>query len=517
MIPYRLALELTYQLDRSAERERLAKILSSIPVFLVFQESGGHEIILEFWKRLGQEGFQPESFYLASIADISPASAALLGDALKHTAFFFGSRGAWQRQESLLKQLLALAVERKDRERILVAHTDLGLLYTQRSNYAEALEHLKVAVALATELNDTKLLARSIGRIGLVQSHRSHFQEALGCFSQQLELSEQLNDLNGIANAHGSMANVFADQERYEDAIKSYEMGVAFCRRIGDTRGAAVNIGNVGLVYWAQAEHGKAMECYKQQLSMCEPLGDLRGMALALGNMGVLYSELGANKDAIDCFERTVGISTALNDKRMLSNAIGNIGIEYERQGDRERALPYLLKALSEARAVEYIQSLAIWYRGIARIIRDAVQSEVPGYISDLLTERSYENSVVGALQFAWDYAAESRKIGEDTANTHAIVTARVLLATLDWRLGRPDVAVATLEELLSGAGDAEEFAEYHYWLWKIKADEYHRTEALRHYLDCYRANKRVAFSQRIAELQGEPVPMSADDLEATH
>jgi hypothetical protein len=119
-------------------------------------------------------------------------------------------------------------------------------------------------------------------------------------------------------------------------------------------------------------------------------------------------------------------------------------------------------------------------------------------------------------LKEARENAEECVQLSQEISWSDTLFSGNVLLARIDAAEGNTALATQKLEAMLAEATGEEQIADLHYWLWKIAGagDGTHHAEALERYTSLYSRIPKFEFRKRIAELRGERVPKSAEEME---
>ncbi len=491
MIPLRLAQELTYQLDESGERERLAHTLSEIPIFLTLWKDSQFAV-LAYWRQLSVHGHLPEDFYSITLDRLRTLKhPRLLIDALSNIQGLLQSRGAHEHSMALLEELLSLSQKLGDRNTEMHSLRVIGLIYHRRGDYNHAMEYYSKSLELAESLGDKLLKSYAIGSIGAVNSAQGRYSEALSCYQMQFALAEELHDKLQMLQATGNTGNVHREQGRYADALACYNRTLELARAIGDERQISLVIGIIGSVHVRQGHYAEALACYKHTIEMAQSIGDEREMSIATGNLGTLFHLQGRYSEALACYEQNIAVADAILDKRMKIFGTGHIGLLKLDEGAYDEAIPILHSALDQCQLIGDRRSVTYFLCGLSRAV----------YLSH------------GDLAQARKYAEECIRLSEEMSIAENVFEGSVLLCCIDAAEGKAALAVENLERMRSEADDEEQIAELQYWLWKINPSDSNHRDALFHYTNLVERMPKFEYRKRIAELKGERIPRSADNL----
>ncbi len=543
MIPLRLARELTYQLDKAGEHERLARALANVPVFLVLNKGEGQSDYLILWQKLSAKAVESEPYFRTSLAGLRSSGSSLLPDALSAAGGFFVTRCADETATEFCTELLVWAEARNDETRAMKMHRGIGIVLDRTRDYDAAMTHFAESLRLAESLGDKSGIALAIGSMGLAHEEQHRYAEAMECYERQLTMAQALGDKSQIADATINMGSVHSYQGRNVEAMECFERGLAIAESIGhkkwmsnalicmgnlhfeqgrhveamvcfertlamdealgDKRGVAGAINCMGFVHLSQGRYAEAMECFERSLAMDKTLGDKRGMANIITCMGIVHHSQGRYTEAKECFGRSLAMGEAIGDKHGMAAAVGNMGDVHLNQGRYAEALQKYREALDGHRAIGVLNGMTYWHDGIARTLLETADSLSPD-------ER------IVSLREARENAQECVRISEEIGNPDMLFLGRITLARLDAAEGNAALATEKLETMLAEATDEEHIADLHYWLWKINSGMGTRSPEpiLKMYEALYARIPKFEFLKRIAELKGERVPMSADDLE---
>jgi predicted O-linked N-acetylglucosamine transferase (SPINDLY family) len=252
--------------------------------------------------------------------------------------------GRLQAAEEIYRQILA--VESNHAEAIQF----LGVIASQRGNYAIAVEYLGRAVALKS--------SSAAFHLNLGEAYRAwhRIPEAVACYRRALELKPD------FAEAHHNLGNALMDQGKPDDAVACYRRALELKPDLAEAHN---NLGNAlkdlkkldGAVAcyrralelkpdFAEAHHnlgsvltdlGKAGEALAYSRRALELKPDF---AEARNILGIALSELGRPDDAVACYRR------ALELKPDFAEAQNNLGNALVDQGNADEALACYRRAL---------------------------------------------------------------------------------------------------------------------------------------------------------------------------
>jgi tetratricopeptide (TPR) repeat protein/serine phosphatase RsbU (regulator of sigma subunit) len=236
----------------------------------------------------------------------------------------------------------------------------LGLNYLMRnSNDPKVLEYFIKALKINEEIKNRYWIAINLGNIGLFYSNHSDYHKALEYYHKALKIVEELGNKNGIALHLGNIGIIYQNQSNYTKALEYYHNALKIDEELGNKNGVARHLGNIGVIYQNQIDYPKALEYLLKALEINQDLGNKSEIAINLGNIGELYYSLsqdtvlskineGTNlvslnkainlNRAIDYTLESINIFEEIGELHTRSNNYKNLAVAYTDKGDYKEA-----------------------------------------------------------------------------------------------------------------------------------------------------------------------------------
>ncbi len=567
MISLRIAQELTHQLGLAHEDARLIRSLAKIEVFLPLYRSDDCSDVMIQLRDLHKRGFEIESYFRESMQRLldSGGRQRLMLEAFQQVTLMLESRGAWSDSRDLTTSYLEWAEASGNRSYVMNAHLRLGIAFWRLGENELARAHYDISLGIARELDDLLGISSAESNIGLLLFYAGDYPGAMDRFMGQLRIREELRDTTGLARTHSRIGNIHYSLGEYEKAKESYEMSLTLAKSLADRSETAFACGNIaiallqlnrldeaqlllnqqyeisealgaresmskavfnsGALHMRRGELEAARASFEQGLAFSREVGDKKSEGLALGNIGEILFEEGKYQNSIDIYYEKLVLSEALSDKRGVAVALGGIGRTYAWLGEYELALEHLTSALASHRAIGNLHHSAHWLNEIAQaLLSVAALPELPVWLGNYVPELEEDMAVWRTLVLneARENAVEALAISEQLAKQDTLFQSRILLARIDAAEHKVRNAREALEKLLLETKVATERADIHFWIWRIikhhelsaETAKAHSAEALARYIALITVTPKFEYRKRIAELRGEPIPMSADDIQ---
>ncbi|HRY97453.1 MAG TPA: sensor histidine kinase [Bacteroidales bacterium] len=286
------------------------------------------------------------------------------------TALFYG------------REALNLATRLNFRKGEAQALNDLGIIYIDRNEFAQALEQFNRAMQIRQQLGDSAGVAALYNKQGIVHQKQGRLDAALdrqlralriyeqrgeerwisytlnniaiihfnlGNLSKSLEYHRKALDIRiklqdgyGIGASYGNMANVFLESGDTVRAKKHIRLALGYLREAGSSEALGVQLNNIGAILAAEGQVDSAEVYLLQALQIREGLGDLKAIASTLGSLGEVYYRKGSWGSAESFLVRSLEIARQAQVREEQINALSRLSLVYEATGKDRQALSAL-------------------------------------------------------------------------------------------------------------------------------------------------------------------------------
>ncbi|HEV3039489.1 MAG TPA: CHAT domain-containing tetratricopeptide repeat protein [Candidatus Angelobacter sp.] len=324
----------------------------------------------------------PRSLELANQA-VSLSKDAVGPSAKAEALEAFGQAWFAQKQPEKALEAFHTAVrlfrEAKDLNKEAGAWLGVGYAaFHKESGYAEASEAYKEALRLWTSAANRHGVALAHSAMGLYWTQTGEFQKAMDEYNQAQSIFHAAGDLDNEAvmlNGHG---NVSAAIGNYEDSLRCFKKARSIFAAFGDQRGEIGAIdgasdaewmlhlpnlarqsnelelrlairhklpryeasANLGLADYAalRGDYKTAYALYVKARDLYGSLGDTNGQAKVLIRLGHLFSQNGQNEQAFSSLREVLRIAERSGRVTVLARAHFEIAMIYQRQHQLEDA-----------------------------------------------------------------------------------------------------------------------------------------------------------------------------------
>jgi tetratricopeptide (TPR) repeat protein len=192
------------------------------------------------------------------------------------------------------------------------AYGSIGIVFSEQSNYAKALQYHLKAVKIYEEIGNESKSARIYNNIGIVYKAQGEHFKALDSFIKCLKIQEKINDETvGITTTN--IGNIYLDQKNYPKALDYYNKAIALFEKFPNPRGLGELYNNLGLYYKQTSNPQKAFECWNLALQSFDKIEDKFGKSDTYHLMGKLYFVQQDYNNAILYAQKASALSKQLN------------------------------------------------------------------------------------------------------------------------------------------------------------------------------------------------------------
>lgn len=172
----------------------------------------------------------------------------------------------------------------------------LGRVYHHQGQSELAIQHYQEAIDLAYKAHEERDIPAFLANLGIVFSMRSQYAEAVRCGEEALRIAQNKRDraraLSNLGLAHRGL-------KRYELALEELQQALSLAYEIDDKRGQSFRLGHIGDLYQELGEYDKAIEHHRNGI---QPAVDARSLKLeserVLG-LGLAYLATGNYSEAL--------------------------------------------------------------------------------------------------------------------------------------------------------------------------------------------------------------------------
>ncbi len=178
------------------------------------------------------------------------------------------------------------------------AYASQGIVYSQESNYFNALDFYQKALAIYLEINQKSSICKAYNNIGIVYKSQLNYPKALEYFQKALKIQQEIGEQSAAVTLT-NIGVIYAEQGNKNKVLEYFDKAKKLFENNDNKRGFALLNNYYGDYYLKEKNYPKADIFYNQSLNMYEELQNKFGASLALYNLGNLNTELKKYDQAI--------------------------------------------------------------------------------------------------------------------------------------------------------------------------------------------------------------------------
>lgn len=264
----------------------------------------------------------------------------ILGDYSKALRYFTDAQHVFENA--------AAATDKEQQKGLAKALGSIGIVFSEQSNYAKALQYYLKSVKIYEQLRDEEKCAKLYNNIGIVYKSLASDFKALAYFVKAQKIQEQLADPN-IGITYTNIANAYLKQNNPEKAFEYYTKAKSALDQHPNPRALGEWNNNVGLYFKTTKQSEKAILHWNNAIQTFESIEDKFGVGDTYLLLGQLYLEQNKAQQAIALAEKALALAKSIKVLEQQVIAEKLLSDIYAKQNNSAQALLHF-KAYSIAK-----------------------------------------------------------------------------------------------------------------------------------------------------------------------
>lgn len=256
-------------------------------------------------------------------------------------AQYYGEKASLSTDSSLYWQYLAYRFAKKCPQLKLKGEItyDLGYLYMQKGENAEAQPYFYKALNNYIALSDTVQVASTYKTIGVNNKRMSRFIEALEAFNSAAHYYHLSQDKKGIASIELNIGLIHKNMNRFEDAKKQYHIALGLFQELDNNELIADCYNNLGNVFNHEENMDSAQYYMYKTLESRQLYGPEHKLGYIYHNLANMHLKLEALDSAEWYLNQSIEIKKRFENKPEISSDYFVYGNIYQKKGDDRKAI----------------------------------------------------------------------------------------------------------------------------------------------------------------------------------
>jgi len=211
-----------------------------------------------------------------------------------------------------------------------------------------------------------------------------NFDDAIVVSNEIITLASD-NDLQHVVAKAHKMTGIFQYYKGdHPQALIAYQKALSFFQAFNDDIQQANLHNNIGLVHAAMGNTLATLDSYQLAEVIYVEKGTEQDIVDIRYNIAGLYLRLKRYSIAIEMFEKVIEKRIEFNDQAGLASVYSDIAITYRQKKEFQKALDYLLDALSYYQGVNDSYNIASSYNNLSEVYNNLGQSKTAQHHAEL-------------------------------------------------------------------------------------------------------------------------------------
>ena len=247
---------------------------------------------------------------------------------------------------------IQLAYQKQDSTKAKTSVLLIKALYDIK-DYKKALLYIDQTEKLSKQLNFTKGIADANYYKALIYSQKNDYYNAIDHFTKARTSYQSLNDALGVAQVNNSIGLIEISRGNYSKGLKLSLSALQIFEEQHLPEQLSIAYNNLAEAYYNTHQIDRALEYNFKALGIREQLRDSFGIKSSTKNIAELYSTRREHRRAIEFYEKLLLLINPEKDQKLKGDIMAKIGNEYLQFNDYDRAAEYLVEGLKYNRTIK--------------------------------------------------------------------------------------------------------------------------------------------------------------------
>lgn len=245
---------------------------------------------------------------------------------------------------------LELSIQIKNYDGMARCYNNIGLVYEEKGEFADASENYKKSLENEILLNNKSGIGVSLISLGNISYYSHDYLSSFDYYYEALTIFTTLEDEMGQANSYNSLGVIYLQWDEFEKAISVFEKAAEFYENNNNDIILSKVYTNLSNVYSIQCRDFKKAHYYiNKSMEIKRKYEDKIGIALLNNNLGVLYSEMEDYENALHYYDLSYTIYQEMESVLGLVMVEQNYGKVYLAQNNYLDAISKFTSSLDMA------------------------------------------------------------------------------------------------------------------------------------------------------------------------
>jgi class 3 adenylate cyclase/tetratricopeptide (TPR) repeat protein len=198
---------------------------------------------------------------------------------------------------------------REGQQEVARAYYLLGLIYSGRGEYAQAVKFCKESAQLYQSIDDIVGQARAYNNLAIAYSDLGDWSNAGDAYHQSLKINQQIGNIQEQGFVANNLAQIYLDRGELNEALELYQKSNAIWIQLNAAFFEGITSSNLGQVYIYQGEWDKAQACLTHSETIFSQVGSESFLPELERRWGEFYLRTGELDQAITHAKRSIDLA----------------------------------------------------------------------------------------------------------------------------------------------------------------------------------------------------------------
>ena len=245
--------------------------------------------------------------------------------------------------KAIFEENITASTKKEVAQGLAKAYGSMGIVFSEQSNYAKALEYYLKSVKIYEELKDESKCSKIYNNIGVVYKSQSSDFKALEYFIKAQKIQDKLQDVN-VGITLTNIANIYLKQNSLDKASEYYTLAKKALEKNPNPRALGEWYNNKGLYFKEKNQDNDAVSSWNNAIDTFQSIDDKFGLADTYIFLGEFYLQENQLDEALFNTNKALTLATEINVLEQKAASEKLLSEIYTKKGNSNLALEHFQK-----------------------------------------------------------------------------------------------------------------------------------------------------------------------------
>lgn len=263
---------------------------------------------------------------------------AILAETFLRTGIFYA-------QQNVFDKALPQADSAEKYGQRYLSKDQLAAIYNLQANilmqtgqYQRATERYLKCISLAEKQKNHRLLLMAYSNLSMLYSSLIQYEKSFQYARKQFGLANRLQINDEIGYSCSALIDLFSQTHKPDSMEKYVKIMATACHNTQDPNLLSILATETGVMYNGKKQYKLAIPQFLKSIELNRQMGDTAGMMRAYLNLGLTYTQDGQSQKAVLVLKPAVEKLKAMGNQMMLREGTKELAEAYAKSGDYAKA-----------------------------------------------------------------------------------------------------------------------------------------------------------------------------------